>query len=175
MTSPDAIARLPDGGRFVALDSLRGIAALWVAAFHVNGGGPLLRSTFIANGWLMVDFFFVLSGFVMAAAYRDTMAGGMPLRRYAILRLGRVYPLHAAVLGAYLAFELGLWVFGRTGAHVAFTGDHSPGSLLLMAALLQGFAWPELTGWNTQSWSIAVEVWLYLAIALLWRRFGARA
>ena len=40
-----------------------------VAAYHIHGGGPLFDSALVRSGWLWVDFFFVLSGFVIAASY----------------------------------------------------------------------------------------------------------
>jgi len=88
-------SNLPGGGRFVALDSLRGIAALGVAVYHLQGrgqlpvqsGSDLFALPFFANGYLFVDFFFVLSGFVIAAAYGQRLATGLSIRKYMFLRL----------------------------------------------------------------------------------------
>lgn len=177
VATPAAVSRLPDGGRFVALDSLRGICALGVAAFHVEGGGPLFESAVVRNAWLLVDFFFVLSGFVIAASYGDRLASGFPIRRYMLLRLGRIYPLHLAVLAAYVALELALWAFAPGGWSLRepFSPPRSWQQLLLALSLLQGFVPDASRIWNGQSWSIAIEVWLYLAMALAWAALGKGA
>ena len=108
-----AVSRLPDGGRFVALDSWRGIAALAVVAFHVQVNGLAFSSTIVGNAGAAVDFFFVLSGFVISAAYGSRLAGGFSLARFMTLRLGRVYPLHLLVLALYVAAELAKLRCGR--------------------------------------------------------------
>ena len=53
------------------LESLRGIAAISVALFHFQTESFLTNNIFIRNSWLMVDFFFVLSGFVIAYNYQS--------------------------------------------------------------------------------------------------------
>ena len=176
VASASAPTSLPDGGRFAALDSLRGIAALGVAAYHIHGGGRLFDSALVRSGWLWVDFFFVLSGFVIAASYGERLASGFAVRRFMLLRLGRIYPLHIAVLALYLAIELVRWSFQPQGwsFNAPFAGQRSPEYLVASTLLLQAFALHE-SAWNPQSWSIAVEVWLYLAAALLWRALGGRA
>ena len=81
--------------RFVALDSWRGIAALAVAFRHINGTAPFLNGQFHGNLRLAVDFFFVLSGFVIAMSYGERLAQGFSFLRFMVLRWGRVWPLHA--------------------------------------------------------------------------------
>ena len=91
--------------RFAALDSLRGVAALGVAAYHIHGDGLLFNSALVRGGWLWVDFFFVLSGFVIAASYDERLAQGFAVGRFMVLWLGRIYPLHIAVSALYLAIK----------------------------------------------------------------------
>jgi peptidoglycan/LPS O-acetylase OafA/YrhL len=163
--------------RFVALDSLRGVAALGVAAYHLHGGGVLFDNAFIDNAWVLVDFFFVLSGFVIAANYGERLGRGFALTRFMLLRLGRLYPLHLFVLALYVLLELGQLLLAPPGMTMRepFAGQHSPGHLLLTVLMLQGFSLDSTMGWNAQSWSISVELWLYLAMALAWRGLGRRA
>src|SRR5437762_9602227 len=82
--------------RFVVLDSWRGIAACLVALFHLDAYSHLYGVPFLRNSWLFVDFFFVLSGFVIAANYQQRLLEGFGVGRFLLLRLGRLYPLHFA-------------------------------------------------------------------------------
>jgi peptidoglycan/LPS O-acetylase OafA/YrhL len=176
VATPAALSRLPDGGRFVALDSWRGLAALGVAAYHINGGGVLFDSPPTTHMWLFVDFFFVLSGFVLAAAYGERLAQGFPIGRFMLLRLGRVYPLHLLMVLAYVALE-GLFLFALpadTALREPFTGVRDPWYLLASLLLVGPWFEPPLEMYNSQSWSIAVEIWLYLAFALALRLGGRR-
>src|SRR5438874_12343040 len=89
--------------RFAALDSLRGICAIFVAIYHFSTVSILSSIPFIKNGFLLVDFFFVLSGFVIAASYGERLKAKFPISKFMFLRLGRLYPLHIFVLCLYLA------------------------------------------------------------------------
>lgn len=163
------VAKLPDGGRFVALDSLRGVAALMVLAYHFGtyrSLGPL-----VARGWVFVHFFFVLSGFVIAAAYGARLASGFSLARFAFLRAGRLFPLHWVVLTAWLILEGAFRLANASGAGLKL--DHqSLSALILTIPLLQAAVNPTPIEWSPQSWSISVELFLYAAFALAWRSAG---
>ena len=91
-------------GRYHTLDGMRGVAALLVAAFHF---GQLGRQ-FVPGGYLAVDLFFALSGFVIAANYAGKIAAGMGWRAFARARFIRLYPIYAigALLG--MAHQMGL-------------------------------------------------------------------
>src|SRR5438045_8537170 len=93
-------------GRFVVLDSWRGIAACLVALFHLDAYSHLYDVPFLRNSWLFVDFFFVLSGFVIAANYQQRLLEGFGIGRFLLLRLGRLYPLPFAMLALVIAVEL---------------------------------------------------------------------
>jgi peptidoglycan/LPS O-acetylase OafA/YrhL len=162
--------------RYVALDSLRGVAACMVVLLHVQAYGLLLFSPLVRHGWLFVDFFFVLSGFVIAANYSERLKQGFSLLRYMVLRLGRVWPLHMAILLAALSLKIASFLVhpaAYPGGQM-FYGTRSFGDFLLSALLLHVWQGPGGNDWNTQSWSISIEVFLYLAFALLWF-FAARA
>ncbi len=95
----------PRAERFIALDSLRGLAAVAVMLFHIGNFGWLGGFDAIQHAWLLVDFFFVLSGFVIAASYGERLAQGYSGGKFMALRLGRVVPLHAAVVAAFVLAE----------------------------------------------------------------------
>jgi len=88
-----------DQNRYVALDDLRGVAAISVMLHHLGqslyGAGAEMRMPFglFSNGYHAVDFFFMLSGFVIAAAYEPKMRAGLGFRTYARIRLARLYPI----------------------------------------------------------------------------------
>jgi peptidoglycan/LPS O-acetylase OafA/YrhL len=153
--------------RYEALDSLRGLAACWVFIFHVPSTGHSWPLMIVQNGFLAVTFFFILSGFVIGASYGERLTAGYPLGKFMLLRWGRVYPLHAFIIAVMIAYEiirglLGIEAF-REGA--PFTGLTALPDLVLNIFMLQG-ATLEHT-WNKPSWSISVELWTYLAAALL--------
>lgn len=169
--SPETAAR-----RYEALDSLRGLCALIVAVFHFASSTNAHVPLFFVNGWLFVDFFFVLSGFVIATSYGERLAQGFSPARFMALRFGRIYPLHVAVLGAMLALEVAGLVFGLQGAagRAAFEEGKSLPALFGSLGLIHIFGiWPHLV-WNGPSWSIAAEMWAYAVFAAVWR-FAGRA
>lgn len=155
--------------RFVVLDSLRGICAVMVVLFHLKATGTITQLATVRNSWLFVDFFFVLSGFVIATGYQDRLGQGFPLRRFMFLRLARVYPLHLFVLLLFLAFEtLKLFhAFPGLSMRPAFTSPRSVPEFWENLFLVQIFGLRHNDSWNAPAWSIAAEVWTYLLAGLV--------
>ena len=159
--------------RYVALDSLRGIAALAVAVFHIQAREGFTTLPFFRASNQFVDFFFVLSGFVIAASYGERLARGFPIRTFLWLRLGRIWPVHVVILAVYVAIEIALALSGTShGGRVPFTGTRDPWALIPTLLLIQAFVMPSVGTWNTQSWSISVELGLYLVWACARRAIG---
>lgn len=92
--------------RFVALDSWRGVCACLVAFMHFDVYSHFHTLPFVWNSYLFVDFFFVLSGFVISASYRTRLMLGFGVCKFMLLRFGRVYPLHLFMLGCFVGFEV---------------------------------------------------------------------
>lgn len=158
--------------RFEVLDALRGICALLVALYHFNSNGYIAQLPMVRNGWLFVDYFFVLSGFVIAHSYGARLADRtVSVGRFMGLRLGRIYPLHIAVLLAFVALELVLVGFGdslsRYVSREAFSGSRNWEALLQSVLLFQSFGISGGEGWNVPAWSIAAEIWTYLLFAVI--------
>jgi peptidoglycan/LPS O-acetylase OafA/YrhL len=158
------------GSRFETLDSWRGICALFVVLFHFVSMMPnsLETSSFVRNSYLFVDFFFVLSGFVLCHSYRDKISNLSDFFRFAIRRFGRVWPLHAVVLALFVA---AIVVINRLPhpSDLALTwtdGDYAIGAIAPSLALLNAV---HLLGnvWNGPAWSIAAEFYVYLIFASL--------
>lgn len=156
------------GGRFDALDSLRGICACMIVLFHLRSTGAITNAAIVRNGWIFVDFFFVLSGFVIACGYLDRLRGGYSVRRFLLLRLGRIYPLHIVVLAAFFVLELAGALLGTAGlsARAPFSEPRTLPEFAASLALVQVFAGFPGIVWNGPSWSIAAELWTYLLVAL---------
>ncbi|QUT05027.1 acyltransferase [Sphingobium phenoxybenzoativorans] len=79
-----------ESGRYYSLDGMRGLAAIIVVLHHF---GLQMNPGLAASGYLAVDFFFALSGFVLAMAYQDRLAEGLSVRRFMLQRAIRLYPL----------------------------------------------------------------------------------
>lgn len=154
--------------KLLALESLRGFAALAVALHHFRYGSVLSENAFIRHGYLMVDFFFVLSGFVIALNYANRLSTPADVANFQRRRFWRLYPLHLFTLLIFLAIECLKYVFElRTGivsnTPAFIVSDAS--AFLANLFLLQGVVLKEL-GFNIPSWSISVEFWTYLIFAL---------
>ena len=158
--------------RYIVLDSLRGVCACMVALFHFETLGAISSLNFVKNSFLFVDFFFVLSGFVIAASYGQRLSDGFPFRKFMLLRLGRVYPLHAFMLLIFLAFEMFALFAAGLSDRTPFTGAYEPALLAYSFLMLHTFLGPDGLPWNFPSWSIAVELWTYAVFGLLFRFAG---
>lgn len=92
--------------KVIELESVRGVAALLVFLSHVpNWYGPFHQIAFIRNGGLMVELFFVLSGFVIFSTYGARIATFRDVVRFQFLRFGRLYPVHLTFLLLFVGFE----------------------------------------------------------------------
>lgn len=147
--------------RFVALDSWRGIAAMMVVLHHCPPAGWLAGTAPARNAWVFVDFFFVLSGFVIASAYYGKLSAGYPITRYMALRIGRLFPLHALVLLLFVFLLMGLSGNGIR----AFTASELA-QIARTLLFVQIFADPPVTRFNVPSWSVAAEFWVYFFAAV---------
>ncbi len=184
MNQNDTVARIRATHRSAAkanvrletLDSWRGICALLVAVMHFPASGPVAESLVVRNAYLFVDYFFVLSGFVIAYGYGARLVNGVNYLRFVILRIGRIYPLHVAVLALFVAFEALRWAVPALAGNGAapFTDGNSPIELMTSLALLNGMGVDSRLTWNGPSWSISAEFWTYLLfgglVVLLGRR-----
>jgi peptidoglycan/LPS O-acetylase OafA/YrhL len=148
---------------------IRGVAALLVVAYHQQfAAGYKLpfetaTSTF-RRSYLMVDLFFILSGFIISYVYQAERRPS-DVRGFLWARFARIYPLHVFALFSLTAFTI------ATTALLAATGHEPPslgsiGDWLNQLLLLN--AWiPAEAKWNIPSWSISAEAFAYLLFPLL--------
>lgn len=167
------------------LDALRGVAALMVVWYHVFEGFAFAKGdgviTGLNHGYLAVDFFFMLSGFVIAYAYDSRWHTTLKLKGFFARRLVRLHPmvLLSAVIGA-IAFSL--------QGGVQWDGSHIATSTLMLALLCTMFFVPALPGsrievrgngemfpLNGPSWSLFFEYIGNILYALVLRRLSTRA
>ena len=166
----------PAQQRFDVLDALRGLCALLVVFFHLPVSSHLHPLALFRHGYLFVDFFFVLSGFVIAHAYGGRLGSVKDLGPFLIKRLGRVWPLHAVMLAAFVGLELcRLWF--HFDAATPFARDRSVEALVTNLLLIQSFNIHPYLTWNGPAWSISVEMGAYVVFAAIMvlapRRFTA--
>ncbi len=171
----DAIVEMVEESRqrphFVVLNGLRGVAALCVVIFHFTESHCNSSGFGICHGFLAVDFFFCLSGFVLGYAY-DGRVAAMGLGRFLKMRLMRLHPM--VVFGAVLGFITFLMISFR------ITPGYGPGKvalaliasiLLVPSSAIQGRG-GDLFSLNPSSWSLFWEYAANLIFGLAFQRIG---
>ena len=151
--------------RFEVLDSLRGVCAILVVFFHMNILGAFTELYFFRNSSIFVEFFFVLSGFVLAHSYLNKSK--IDTKKYLISRFFRIVPMHWFMLMIFILMHVTLLILSKI-LHLnfpiePFTGKNAYSeiipNLILMQAWLPSF---NALSFNGPAWSISVEFYLYM-------------
>ncbi|MGM9506511.1 acyltransferase family protein [Larkinella sp. GY13] len=156
--------------RFKVLDTFRGIAAIMVIFFHMKSFGIHFANTnkFIGQSDIFVDFFFVLSGFVISYSNLARLNYYSDIALFLKKRFFRLYPLHLFTLFLALGYELFRFGIDRYVVKIEdpiFVKENLLtfiGNLTLTQAL-GIFAY---VSWNVPSWSISAEFYVYLVWAV---------
>ncbi|MFN0106119.1 MAG: acyltransferase family protein [Bryobacteraceae bacterium] len=158
--------------RLSPLDGLRGLASLIIVILHYRNLNDKWNETIINTnpfwdqlilvykfGWMGVEFFFVLSGFIFYWKYGEMISEkAITLTNFAILRLSRLYPLHVATL--FLTAFLQYLVWSKSSTTFVY-GNNDIYHLLLQLTFLN-YGWVEFGhSFNAPAWSIALEMGLY--------------
>ncbi|WP_299365035.1 acyltransferase [uncultured Paracoccus sp.] len=163
------------GDHLKALDGARGIAALAVMLYHVSsaaGSGAWLSGAFLA-----VDFFFLLSGFVVARSYEARLRdGGMTLRSFVWTRVVRLYPLYIAASVIGLTYFSTKIVLGTPDAPtIRELAATFPGAITLLHQ-------PNAISWGfvefpfaPSAWSLSFEFWFTIIYAAIVPKLSTRA
>jgi peptidoglycan/LPS O-acetylase OafA/YrhL len=155
--------------RYAALDGLRGVSAVAVALFHLPVAFHLFGTSVVREAYIFVDFFFVLSGFVIAHAYGARLTSGAELGSFLFRRIGRLWPLHLATLAVMVGLEFGRHLLATKvslDVRPPFAGETALDLLLPNALLLHGWGYSVLS-WNIPSWSISAELFAYIVFGLV--------
>lgn len=144
-----------------SLTGLRGVASLYVVLFHIGpyGFAATLPGRFIGHGYIAVDLFFVLSGFVMAMTHHQVGHDGL-FRGFADFmarRAARILPLHLSLLGVCTALIIG---FGF-GTMPGWRDE------IANILLIQSWGLTPYGSVNPPSWSISTEWAVYLTFPIL--------
>ncbi|RAJ76571.1 peptidoglycan/LPS O-acetylase OafA/YrhL [Chitinophaga dinghuensis] len=174
-TMPTSAATVPpqlkSRQHYEILDGLRGIAAIVVVIFHfMEEWITDYSKNFVGHGYLAVDFFFVLSGFVIAYAYDERMQR-VSIKEFLVSRLIRLQPM--VIFGAILGLVTFLW-----DPFVGLLPGYSPGKIaLVFVTTMLMIPYPAITerfgnlfSFNAPAWSL---FWEYIANiiygVILWR------
>ncbi|GAB3342669.1 acyltransferase [Larkinella ripae] len=152
--------------RFQVLDIFRGIFASMVVLFHLSpfAATPLLNNRFVDNSDMFVDFFFVLSGFVITYSYpkmRDAAEFGLFIKK----RLLRIYPLHFILLFCFVIIEnIKLYFASYIHINQPFNENNNILTFFTSLFLLNSVKFPGISdvSWNIPSWSISAEMISYV-------------
>lgn len=142
-----------------SLEGVRGIACVLVLLFHISEVNPYFGAP--VNGYLAVDLFFVLSGFVIHRAYGARLADGADMMTFMVRRFGRLWPVHIATVGFFYGC-VNLFVLANTGTwntHIAI-GDTR--EFVALATMTQGFNALSNKFNAAVSWSAGDEFYVYL-------------
>lgn len=161
-----------DRRSFVLLDCLRGVAALLVVQFHMRSQFMGYAGFPAGGGYLAVDLFFSLSGFVIAHAYLQKFRQGMTVKQFIKIRIIRLYPLYL----------LGLIVGGGLLAIYLYKNGKLFNSNFFSVIVLEAFFLParlvgtdQLFPINNVAWSLFFELIINIFFALTWKKLNSRA
>jgi peptidoglycan/LPS O-acetylase OafA/YrhL len=159
----------PDSDQMLHLDALRIVGAVMIVVFHFNrflnlDGRWQAADDAIKNYSLIVDLFFLISGYVMAAIYTGRLTTLARYRDFLQKRVARLGPLHWATLLVFVAIAALGWA-GVINEHDPKRYDVSclPQNVLFIHA----WGTCKAQTWNFVSWAISAEMGLYLALPLL--------
>lgn len=154
------------------LTAIRGVAAWWIVTYHFREAlpdwTPLWLMSIAGYGFLAVDLFFQLSGFVIALNYADKfrIISMREFGRFLGLRIARIYPLHILMLSLFVLNPVAISLLSRQGS---FGYRYDPGYFWLSLGLIQNWGFTSDIAWNIPAWSISTEWFAYLVFpAIIW-------
>lgn len=161
-----------------SLTGLRFLAALLVLAYHALFSFPAASSgihpgpvrSVLGSGYVGVNLFFVLSGFVLAYTYVDRGVMTTAPLSFWRARFARVYPMH--VVGLLFALPLYAMAWRANRVADALVVREMARQLAITGALVQAWLPADVFDLNGPSWSLSVEAFFYACFPLLVRALG---
>ncbi|WP_068473355.1 acyltransferase family protein [Saccharicrinis aurantiacus] len=159
------------------LDGLRGIAALVVLFFHYTEAiyGEDYETNFIGHGFMAVDFFFILSGFVVAYAYDHRMKQ-IGMKRFFINRLIRLHPM--VIIGTLVGLAFYLLNPYHNTLLEAGAGNitiATIGGVLMLPSVDLPYCWGSIFPFNSPQWSLLSEYFISIIYAIFLCRIGKKS
>ncbi|MGV2290615.1 acyltransferase [Trinickia sp. YCB016] len=157
-----------------SLEGLRGAAALLVVIYHSSLG--ISWMAWARNGYLAVDLFFVLSGYVICTAYEQRLDDPTEFRVFMIRRFGRLWPVHMVTTGLYYV-SLNLGVIAAVFAGYAHGPAVLPnvGESAALVSMSHGlFPFDHFVG-SYANWSVSDEFYVYILFGVLCLALRGRA
>lgn len=180
---------MKDPNYIATLTPLRGIAAIWVVLYHYDqlttftGLDHLVSpdsTMLLAKGYLFVDFFFLLSGFILAHVYGNRFQFGVNIKsswNFLWARFSRLYPLHFFCLLTHVIVASVL-ILGFPTVWEKFSHMYALEGIPVHLFLAQAWGSDYWLTWNVPSWSISAEWAIYvispLLFLLLFQKKGLR-
>jgi len=161
---------------FGALDGFRGILALCVAIYHTIWLTNINGWDFFNNGAVIIDLFFVFSGFLMYCLYQDKLGTLKESKTFLKRRFARLYPIHlfmTLVFVAYAVLRIVMHKIGMSEYEVGEILPFHPGaqdefySLFTHLTLTHSMGLNDSLTFNPPSWTISVEFFAYFTFAAL--------
>ena len=182
--APPTRARAPE---IRALTGARGIPVLLIVLFHIHEwygySGVSWYDTVASKGYIWVEFFFALSGFILFYAYGARFGAGLraeAIGPFLVARLSRIYPLQLVTLLAVMVLEadrhfvesrrLGVGFF-----EVPVFAGRTAGTFLTNLFMVQAWGFRDVLSWNVPAWFVSVEFFLYLVCPVLILFVGVRS
>jgi peptidoglycan/LPS O-acetylase OafA/YrhL len=159
-----------------SLTALRGIAAILVMLFHIDviifyrELGSLIPhkvSGIITKGYLWVDFFFLLSGFIINHVYGKILSADFmnwkTAKHFLWARFSRIYPLHIFTLTLLILFAIIFPLISPKVVDGSWTTFFAWSAIWDNLVLINAMNQHNYLSWNIVSWSIGAEWWTYIA------------
>jgi len=173
-TAQSAVTTAPD--YFHALDGIRVLLAIVIALYHTSWASNIAGLQLLKNGPVVVDIFFVLSGFIMFQLYSQSINNVSDGMSYMKKRVARIYPLHFVTLIMMLIYSCLLYAVHHFGIAELQPGEVMPfqsesessfKAFIANLTLTNSMGVLDTLSYNTPAWSISVEFFAYIIFALM--------
>ena len=174
--APPTRARGPE---ICALTGARGIPVLLIVLFHIHEwygySGVSWYDTVASKGYIWVEFFFALSGFILFYAYGARFGAGLRVESigtFLAARVSRIYPLQLVTLLAVVVLEADRRLVESRRLGVGFLevpvfAGRTADTFLTNLLMVQAWGFRDVLSWNVPAWFVSVEFFLYLVCPVL--------